>query len=83
MQKSSDGICSEGEIQDARIREMKKQKCMSTYGVLLIRSRGEGSVTVLPAGRPALDFLAGVTSLGVLGSENEAVLVVAGVWHRK
>lgn len=33
----------------------------------------------LPAGRPALHFLAGVTSLHVLGSENEAVLVVAGV----
>lgn len=33
----------------------------------------------LPAGRPALDFLAGVISLDVLGSENEAVLVVAGV----
>ncbi len=47
MQNSSDGICREGEIQEARIREMKKQKCMSTYGVLLIRSRGEVSVNVL------------------------------------
>lgn len=37
----------------------------------------------LPAGRPALDFFAGVASFGVLGSENEAVLVVAGVWCRE
>lgn len=33
----------------------------------------------LPSGRPALDFLAGVTSLGVQDSEKEAVLVGAGV----
>lgn len=32
-----------------------------------------------PSGRPALDFLAGVTSLGVQDSEKEAVLVGAGV----
>lgn len=33
----------------------------------------------LPSGRPALDFLAGVSSLGVQDSEKEAVLVGAGV----
>lgn len=35
MQNSSGGICEEGgrgEIQDARRKEMKKQKCMSSYG---------------------------------------------------
>lgn len=32
-----------------------------------------------PSGRPALDFLAGVTSLGAQDSEKEAVLVGAGV----
>lgn len=37
----------------------------------------------LPAGRRALGFLAGVTSFDVLDSENEAVLVVAGVYYRK
>lgn len=37
----------------------------------------------LPAGRPALDFFAGVASLDVRASENEAVLVAAGVWCRK
>lgn len=43
------------------------------------QSRGE-LLCCLPGGRPAFDFFAGVTSFGVLGSENEAVLVVAGVW---
>lgn len=37
----------------------------------------------LPVGSPALHFLAGEVSVGDLGSENEAVLVVAGVWQRK
>lgn len=37
----------------------------------------------LPVGSPALHFLAGQVSVGDLGSENEAVLVVAGVWQRK
>lgn len=35
MQNSSGGICEEGgrgEIQDARRKEMKKPKCMSSYG---------------------------------------------------
>lgn len=43
--------------------------------------RGRGHpANGLPGGNAALDFLGGVTSLGVLGSENEAVLVAAGVW---
>lgn len=37
----------------------------------------------LPPGKPALDFLGGVTSLAVKVSEKEAVLVGAGVWHEK
>lgn len=37
----------------------------------------------LPVGSPALHFLAGQVSVGDLGSENEAVLVVAGVWQRE
>lgn len=37
----------------------------------------------LPVGSPALHFLAGQVSVGDFGSENEAVLVVAGVWQRK
>ena len=81
MQNSIDVLFWE-EIQDARVREMKMQKCMSMCAVLLIRSSGVSRCEI-PAGRPALDFFAGVTSLDVLASENEAVLVVAGVWCRK
>lgn len=35
--------------------------------------------SVSPGGRPAFDFLGGMTSFVALGSENEAVLVEAGV----
>lgn len=67
------------EIKSMKRRGMKKQnehKCS-----LADRKQGRGEVLQreLPAGRPPLHFLAGVASFDVLGSENEAVLVAAGV----
>lgn len=44
-------------------------------------TRQEARAVGVPPGRPALDFLAGVTSLGAQDSEKEAVLVGAGVWR--
>lgn len=43
------------------------------------REPDETRECLIPAGRPALDFLLGVTSSHGLSSEKEAVLVPAGV----